>query len=188
VVPTLSTDSFSRVKVELVGAYSNHAVLAKKLADLRKQIEDSEPRNCVRRIRRQKAPHRLSNEEISELVQGYGSGLTTNLRLDSECIVRQCHARWRRRESYCGASRSQLSKSIKPGHCARKAGRLHGWERNWAVTQAQCGGRLRGFKMASFDSLYPGHRRGCTSESFKKAIGTYVACCLATLGLRLTPS
>lgn len=47
-----------------------------ELADLRKRIEGSHLRTDARRIRRQKAPRRLSREEIVELVQGYRDGFT----------------------------------------------------------------------------------------------------------------
>jgi transposase len=47
-----------------------------ELADLRKRIEDSQPRTDIRQIRRQKAPRRLSREETEELVKAYRDGFT----------------------------------------------------------------------------------------------------------------
>src|SRR5665213_20843 len=62
--------------VELVEAYSNHSGTSEELADLCKWIAKSPVRRDARRVRRQKLPRKLSDEEISQLVQGYRVGLT----------------------------------------------------------------------------------------------------------------
>jgi len=63
-------------RVELVGAYSNKVLQSQHLRDLRTRIDASQGIRRARRIRRQKAPRRLSHEEILELVRAYREGLT----------------------------------------------------------------------------------------------------------------
>ena len=59
-----------------MGAYSNHSGMSVELVDLRKRIKGSRTRGDIRRVRRQKAPRKLSSEENLDLVQGYRDGLT----------------------------------------------------------------------------------------------------------------
>ena len=59
-----------------MGAYSNLALQSQHLRDLPKQIETSQARKPTKRLRRQKVPRRLSNEETGELCSNYLSGAT----------------------------------------------------------------------------------------------------------------
>jgi hypothetical protein len=63
-------------RVELVGAYSNQVLQGQQLRNLRKQIEESPSIGRERWVRRQKAPRKLSCDEISALVRGYRDGRT----------------------------------------------------------------------------------------------------------------